>query len=103
MRLKDWVASRGEGELARLVRATLLSYTSVFKICHEQHQAAFRSATKLSVESEGKVSIPELCLSREDYDAMPAWERKAWAEFSVRLHRERAKRTRVPKRARLAA
>jgi hypothetical protein len=101
MTLLDWVKLKGDGELARLHRATVLSYTTVFKLARGTHAAKFSSGRKLAIETAGRTSHLELCLTPGELAEIEAWERKRWQDFALGLEKERAERAakRGPKRA----
>lgn len=61
MRLREWVEKRGHGELTRLQHETEVAYATLHKLAHDKHEAAYKTAKKISAATGGAVSIAELC------------------------------------------
>jgi hypothetical protein len=61
MRLREWVRKRLRGELTRLQLATGVAYTTLHKLAHDEHEATYETAKKVSAATGGAVSIAELC------------------------------------------
>lgn len=61
MRLREWVRSRGRGELTRLMLLTGIAYATLHKLANDQNAARYKTAKKISKATGGSVSIAELC------------------------------------------
>lgn len=105
MRLSEYVASQAKagvrGVLAKICRATQLSYTTIFKIYRGKHGAKLETARLIAIETCGETSHLELCLTPDQLVQIESWERQEWRGFALRLEKLRAKRAgkRAPKRA----
>lgn len=61
MRLREWVEKRGRGEISRIVKDTGLAYSTVYWIYKGKTTPEYETAKKISVYTEGQVTIDELC------------------------------------------
>lgn len=98
MRLSEYVALKKDGVLARLCRATELSYTTIFKLYRDMHGAKLETARLIAIETIGVTSHLELCLTPKQMEKIEPWERKEWQGFAIRLERLRVGRSK-PKRS----
>lgn len=61
MRLKQWVAQQGRGELTRLQHETKIAYSTLSLLASDHHVARYPTAVAISKATGGAVSIAELC------------------------------------------
>lgn len=88
MRFAQWVSERGEGEINRIARATELAYGTVWALAHERHVATYRVAKLISDQTEGQVSLAELCeppgMSVDEHRARKRRQRRRAARARAR-------------------
>jgi hypothetical protein len=63
MRLEEWIEQAGRGELARIQRATGLSYQCVHAVVHGR-KPEYDTARRISEATDGAVTISELYAPR---------------------------------------
>lgn len=61
MRLREYVDTRGRGEISRIVRVAEVAGTTVHDALNGHPIARYDTAKRISEATGGAVSIPELC------------------------------------------